>query len=70
MKYGFIGCGNMGGAIARALANTTNDIMIGAVHHLCCPYPRGSILRPDLPGSQASDDASGAGSLAALSAGA
>ena len=28
MKYGFIGCGNMGGAIARALANTTNDIMI------------------------------------------
>ena len=28
MKYGFIGCGNMGGAIARALSNTTNDIMI------------------------------------------
>ncbi len=28
MKYGFIGCGNMGGAIARALAKTTNDIMI------------------------------------------
>ena len=28
MKYGFIGCGNMGGAIAKALAKTTNDIMI------------------------------------------
>ena len=28
MKYGFIGCGNMGGAIARALAKTTNEIMI------------------------------------------
>ena len=28
MKYGFIGCGNMGGAIARALSQTTNDIMI------------------------------------------
>ena len=28
MKYGFIGCGNMGGAIARALSKTTNSIMI------------------------------------------
>ena len=28
MKYGFIGCGNMGGAIARALSKTTNDIMV------------------------------------------
>lgn len=28
MKYGFIGCGNMGGAIARSLAKTTNEIMI------------------------------------------
>ena len=28
MKYGFIGCGNMGGAIAKALAKVTNDIMI------------------------------------------
>ena len=28
MKYGFIGCGNMGGAIARALSKTTQDIMI------------------------------------------
>lgn len=28
MKYGFIGCGNMGSAIARALSKTTNEIMI------------------------------------------
>ena len=28
MKYGFIGCGNMGGAIAKALSKATNDIMI------------------------------------------
>lgn len=28
MKYGFIGCGNMGGALIRAAAKTTNDIMI------------------------------------------
>ena len=28
MKYGFIGCGNMGGAIAKSLAKTTNDILI------------------------------------------
>ena len=28
MKYGFIGCGNMGGTIVKALTNTTNDIMI------------------------------------------
>ena len=28
MKYGFIGCGNMGGAIAKALSKTTNSIMI------------------------------------------
>ena len=28
MKYGFIGCGNMGGAIARALRKKTADIMI------------------------------------------
>ena len=28
MKYGFIGCGNMGGAIARALRRQTSDIMI------------------------------------------
>ncbi len=28
MKYGFIGCGNMGGAIATALAKKTNDILL------------------------------------------
>ncbi len=28
MKYGFIGCGNMGGAIARALSKTTKDIAV------------------------------------------
>ncbi len=28
MKYGFIGCGNMGGAIARALSKETTDILI------------------------------------------
>ena len=28
MKYGFIGCGNMGGTIARALSRQTQDIMI------------------------------------------
>lgn len=28
MKYGFIGCGNMGGAIARALAKATHDMML------------------------------------------
>ena len=28
MKYGFIGCGNMGGAIAKALSKATRDILI------------------------------------------
>ena len=28
MKYGFIGCGNMGGAIARALSKSSTDIAI------------------------------------------
>ena len=28
MKYGFSGCGNMGGAIARALSQATKDILI------------------------------------------
>ena len=28
MKYGFIGCGNMGGALARALAKTTTDFAL------------------------------------------
>lgn len=28
MKYGFIGCGNMGGAVARALSRSTKDILV------------------------------------------
>ena len=28
MTYGFIGCGNMGGAIARALSLSTKDIYV------------------------------------------
>ena len=28
MKYGFIGCGNMGGALIRAVAKQTKDIMV------------------------------------------
>ena len=28
MKYGFLGCGNMGGAIARAVSQSTKDILI------------------------------------------
>lgn len=28
MKYGFIGCGNMGGAIAKALSKSTADILV------------------------------------------
>lgn len=28
MKYGFIGCGNMGGALCRAIAKNTKDIMV------------------------------------------
>ncbi len=28
MEYGFIGCGNMGGALATALSKTTKDIML------------------------------------------
>ena len=42
MKYGFIGCGNMGGAIAKALANKTNDFAItdrsGKAKALGFPY--------------------------------
>ena len=28
MKYGFVGCGNMGGALARALTKSTKDVCI------------------------------------------
>ena len=31
MKYGFIGCGNMGGAIARALSQATKDITLADI---------------------------------------
>ena len=30
MKYGFIGCGNMGGALAAALSQTTKDILLSS----------------------------------------
>lgn len=30
MKYGFLGCGNMGGAIAKALCKTTNDVLLAS----------------------------------------
>ena len=32
MKYGFIGCGNMGGALATALSKVTKDILIFSPH--------------------------------------
>ena len=46
MKYGFIGCGNMGSAIARALSRKTTDFSItdrsgraiGLAVELCCGY--------------------------------
>lgn len=46
MKYGFIGCGNMGGALARALAKSTTDFAvtdrsgkaIGLAAELACGY--------------------------------
>ena len=46
MKYGFIGCGNMGGAIAKALSLRCNDFSItdrsgkavGLAVELCCGY--------------------------------
>ena len=46
MKYGFIGCGNMGGAIAKALTNRCTDFSItdrsgkavGLAVELCCGY--------------------------------
>ena len=28
MNYGFIGCGNMGGALATALSKTTKNIIL------------------------------------------
>ncbi len=42
MKYGFIGCGNMGGAIARALSKATTDIF------LADPSPKAAELAAEL----------------------
>ena len=42
MKYGFIGCGNMGGAIARALRKSNDGIMI------CDPSPNAKLLAEEL----------------------
>ena len=28
MKYGFIGCGNMGGAIAKAISSKCSDLAV------------------------------------------
>ena len=42
MKYGFIGCGNMGGALARALSKNTKDILI------CDPSPMAKELAAEL----------------------
>ena len=42
MKYGFIGCGNMGGAIAKALRKQTSSIMIAD------PAPAAKILAEGL----------------------
>jgi len=42
MKYGFIGCGNMGGAIAKAMAGTCSDLAVtdrsGRAKALGLPY--------------------------------
>lgn len=42
MKYGFIGCGNMGGAIAKALRKTTDSILLSD------PSPAAAILAAEL----------------------
>ena len=42
MKYGFIGCGNMGGALARALSRKTKNIVI------CDPSPMAEALAEEL----------------------
>ena len=42
MKYGFIGCGNMGGAIARALSKATKDIFLSD------PSPKATELAAEL----------------------
>lgn len=42
MKYGFIGCGNMGGAIAKALSCATKEILLSD------PSPKSSQLAAEL----------------------
>lgn len=39
MKYGFIGCGNMGGAIAKAVSQVTKDIMVSDRSGKARPLP-------------------------------
>ena len=52
MKYGFIGCGNMGGAIARALAKATTDFAItdrsGRAIALAAEIPCGYLSAPEI----------------------
>ena len=52
MKYGFIGCGNMGGAIAKALAKATTDFAItdrsGKAISLAAEIPCGYLSAPEI----------------------
>ena len=52
MKYGFIGCGNMGGAIAKALAKTCTDFAItdrsGRAIALAAEIPCGYLSAPEI----------------------
>ena len=52
MKYGFIGCGNMGGAIAKALALSTTDFAItdrsGKVIALAAQIPCGYLSNEEI----------------------
>jgi len=54
MKYGFIGCGNMGGALARALALTTTDFAItdrsGKAIALAAEIPCGYLSAVEIAG--------------------
>ena len=55
MKYGFIGCGNMGGAIAKALAKTCTDFAItdrsGRAIALAAEIPCGYLSAPEIAGN-------------------
>ena len=54
MKYGFIGCGNMGGAIAKALAKATTDFAItdrsGRAIALAAEIPCGYLSSEEIAG--------------------